>query len=64
MTLPAGLCDGCRWGRPIRARRGSQFWLCARHTIDDRFRKYPVLPVLDCSGYEPSRDRDGEEAQE
>ena len=64
MTLPAGLCDGCRFGRPIRSRRGSQFWLCARHTTDDRFRKYPALPVLDCPGYEPSRSQGGEDDEE
>ena len=39
-------------GRRVENRRGSVFWLCELHTEDPRFRKYPALPVLECTGYE------------
>jgi len=49
---PAGLCDDCRHGKPIRSPRGSEFRLCLLHERDPRFAKYPRLPVLQCAGYE------------
>jgi hypothetical protein len=48
-----GLCGGCRHGRAIRSDRGSVFWLCRRSATDPRFPRYPSLPVLTCSGFEP-----------
>jgi hypothetical protein len=30
----------------------STFYLCGLSFVDQRFRKYPPLPVLRCSGYE------------
>jgi hypothetical protein len=33
-------------------RRGSVFSLCGRSKTDDRFPKYPRLPVERCPGYE------------
>jgi hypothetical protein len=29
------------------------FWLCRRSATDPRFPRYPSLPVLTCSGFEP-----------
>jgi len=39
--------------------RGSVFYLCELSFRDLRFPKYPRLPVLTCSGYQPviSKDR-------
>jgi hypothetical protein len=34
-------------------RRGSEFILCALSRTDDRFPRYPRLPVLRCDGYRP-----------
>jgi hypothetical protein len=32
-------------------RRGSVFSMCERSKTDERFPKYPRLPVRECSGY-------------
>jgi hypothetical protein len=49
-----GLCADCRFMRRMQSDRGSVFYLCERSATDPRFPKYPRLPVLLCSGYEPS----------
>jgi len=36
----------------IRSDRDAIFYLCRRAYTDERFRKYPDLPVLRCIGYE------------
>jgi len=36
----------------IRNTRGSSFSLCERSLHDDRYDKYPRLPVLRCPGHE------------
>ena len=54
-----GLCTDCRFMRQITSDRGSIFYLCERSATDERFPKYPRLPVLRCMGYEPlSAERD------
>lgn len=63
MTTP-GLCGRCRHARVVRNRRGSRFWLCGRAKYDARFRKYPVLPVLRCTGYDPGKPMDDSGAEE
>ena len=50
-TLNAGLCATCRFVRVIVTRTGSRFFYCRLSDTDDRFVKYPVVPVLECSGY-------------
>jgi hypothetical protein len=52
-SKPAGLCDSCRYQRIVRNTRGSVFSMCERSQTDERFAKYPRLPVLQCVGYEP-----------
>ncbi len=52
---PAGLCDSCRHQQVVRTKRSS-FSLCRRWKEDDRFARYPRVPVLRCPGYE---ERDG-----
>ena len=47
-----GLCTDCRFMRRITSDRGSIFYLCERSATDERFPKYPRLPVLRCVGYE------------
>ncbi len=52
-TDRAGLCASCRFAEIITSSRGSTFYRCLRADTDPRFRRYPVLPVLRCAGYEP-----------
>jgi hypothetical protein len=42
----------------IRNTRGSSFSLCERSREDDRYPKYPRLPVLRCTGFEPRAEAD------
>lgn len=59
--MKAGLCDSCRHQKLIRNTRGSTFSMCERSKADDRYPKYPRLPVVECAGWErraePARDR-------
>ncbi|HEV3329417.1 MAG TPA: hypothetical protein VG096_00440 [Bryobacteraceae bacterium] len=57
MDAKIGLCETCRNVQVIRSERGSIFYLCRLHFTDDRFPKYPRLPVVECSGYRP-RDQE------
>jgi hypothetical protein len=51
MPLDSGLCGTCRHCRLVETER-SMFFLCERSFTDPRYRKYPVLPVVACPGYE------------
>jgi hypothetical protein len=53
----AGLCETCQRVRRITSDRGSKFYLCKLSTVDQRYPKYPRLPVLNCDGYVADRDR-------
>jgi len=46
-----GLCATCAFARVIENRSGSRFWLCQRSHTDPAFPRYPLLPVLACSGF-------------
>jgi len=48
-----GLCASCRFVDVITSSRSSTFYRCRLSETDPAFRKYPVLPVLVCRGYEP-----------
>lgn len=47
-----GLCATCEHVRVIESDRGTRFYMCARSKTDDRFPRYPPLPVLSCIGYD------------
>jgi hypothetical protein len=49
-----GLCATCTHVRRVESDRGSAFFLCQLALTDNRFRKYPRLPVLQCDGYHAS----------
>ena len=55
---PVGLCDSCRHQRVVRNTRGSSFSLCERSREDDRYPRYPRLPVVSCPGHQ-LRNEDG-----
>ena len=50
-----GLCATCLHCRIVPSARAT-FYLCSRSFVDDRFRKYPPLPVIRCIGYERAAD--------
>ncbi len=47
-----GLCDTCVHQKLIGNTRGSTFSMCLKARDDDRFPKYPRLPVGQCAGYQ------------
>ncbi len=49
-----GLCSDCRFARVQRSERGSEFWRCSLSDRDERYLRYPALPVDECEGYAPS----------
>lgn len=52
----AGLCARCVHLRVLRSRKAthtSTFVRCALSDVDDRFPRYPGLPVSSCAGFEP-----------
>ena len=51
-----GLCADCLHTRLIQSARGSTFYMCLKSLTDSKFPKYPRLPILQCSGYEPKAD--------
>lgn len=59
-STPPGLCSTCRHARVVESDRGSTFLLCRRSRTDDRYPRYPRLPVRACAGHEePDPDTDG-----
>jgi hypothetical protein len=52
LAVKAGLCDTCVHQKLIRSGRGSEFSMCLRSKTDERFPKYPRIPVERCPGYE------------
>lgn len=61
MSTAFGLCDGCVHQRRVGNTRGSTFSLCGLARTDDRFSKYPRMPVLRCAGF-ARRPDEGDEA--
>jgi hypothetical protein len=55
-----GLCSDCAHVRWVRSERGSTFVMCRRSAGDERYARYPRLPVRVCSGYERTTDRNPE----
>ncbi len=56
-----GLCSTCVNARRVPTPRAT-YWLCELAASDERFEKYPRLPVRSCPGYDPSpEDRPGSE---
>ena len=52
-----GLCADCVHAKKIASSKRSEFLLCELSKSDPRFPKYPRLPVLFCSGYQPNPPR-------
>jgi hypothetical protein len=52
VTDGRGLCAACVHARVVTSARGASFVLCGLSRTDERFAKYPRLPVLACAGYQ------------
>jgi hypothetical protein len=52
----AGLCASCRFAEVITSSKASTFFRCRLSDIDPSYRRYPVLPVLACRGYQRAED--------
>jgi len=50
-TLPYGICSQCVHVKVLTSDKGSVFMQCQRGLTDERFPKYPRLPVLRCAGF-------------
>ena len=48
-----GLCATCAHVRRVESDKGSVFFLCQLALTDQRFKKDPPLPVLQCDGHVP-----------
>ena len=48
-----GLCAACVNARIVTSGKRSTFWLCELSRVDPAFPKYPPLPVVRCSGFQP-----------
>jgi hypothetical protein len=53
-TPAAGLCASCRFVDVIASSKQTIFYRCRLSETDPSFRRYPVLPVLACRGYQPA----------
>jgi len=54
-----GLCDSCVHQQLVPNTRGSVFSLCLRSRTDERYPRYPRVPVLSCPGYESREEEIG-----
>jgi len=54
-----GLCARCKHVKLIRSNRGSDFYQCLRAAVDPTYARYPVLPKLECQGFEEKEPRRG-----
>ena len=50
-AAPPGLCATCTYASIVRTDRGTAYVLCERSKTDDRFPRYPRLPMRACVGH-------------
>lgn len=56
-----GLCESCVHARAVTSDRGSVFLLCRRSRADERYPRYPRLPVRSCPGFERASESEDED---
>jgi len=54
----AGLCERCAHHLTQTSARGGVFHRCARADDDERFPRYPPIPVAACAGFETDADEE------
>ena len=52
------LCEYCCHVKEVVSGKGSRFLLCQKSVADQRFRKYPPQPVIQCDGFEQKSQQD------
>ena len=52
-----GECSMCVHCRRITSPRGSLFFMCQRAETDERFVRYPALPVWNCPGFDREEEK-------
>ena len=57
--MNVGLCASCQHVRKVTSKRGSTFYQCGLARTDSSYRKYPPLPVRECTGYRPAPGSSG-----
>ena len=57
--IDTGLCGRCVHAIVRPTRRGTTYLRCALAQQDDRFPKYPRLPMLACPGFADRREPGG-----
>lgn len=50
----AGLCGSCVHAIVRPTRRGTVYLRCGLASTDQRYAKYPRLPVVSCEGHQPA----------
>ncbi len=58
-TNSIGLCASCQHLLSQGTKRGAIFYRCGRADGDDRFLRYPPMPVLHCPGHERNLKKGG-----
>jgi hypothetical protein len=53
-----GICLDCKLAKIIISAKASRFIQCQKHFEDNRFAKYPRLPVMACLGFEKQSCRE------
>jgi hypothetical protein len=61
MSQAGGLCARCANALTITSARGASFVLCGLSRTDERFAKYPRLPVVACVGFEAATGAPGDD---
>lgn len=54
LPVDPGLCAVCEHASVKGTNRGTAYLRCTRAAWDDRLDKYPRLPVIGCTGFEPA----------
>lgn len=49
-----GLCAGCRHVKALQTKIGAAIYQCKLAAKDSRYRKFPMLPMVACVGFEKS----------
>jgi len=57
--LSQSLCARCGWGKRVESERGSVFLMCRRASRDSGFERYPLQPVISCTGHEEPGEQAG-----
>jgi|AP45_3_1055517.scaffolds.fasta_scaffold67923_2 hypothetical protein len=58
VNVGVGLCATCKHVRVVTSDRESYFVMCSLAKKDYKYKKYPRLPVLRCSGHTISHKQD------